>query len=522
MSQSAPAATAAGTEYRPLSVLALTGFGLALLFTLTLIVAAAVALRSGAPLILHPSLLLIPALIAGVCGLAWLRIVRSQGAQAGLKLAKAGLLITCLAVGAYLPWRIGKELAVQREAEVFADAWLAQVRRGAPHSLDSYIAFWQVLDPDRRDPRRPLDNPEYQQKLRDDPKRFRELQEYLKVRYAYGTAEKRVTLPRFLGHEVVQLISLAGDQCQVKSTGMRSWDYRTAGLGGYLVELNYEITTPEGTYEAVVTVLGSQVENQPGRHWQALLEGTALGPPEQRQLTPLGRNVLALRRDSREFVRDWVKKLSAGQLDEVYLDTRDPSERVQLRGLPRQVPVLGIGSLATHDSPGPVLANLLFLLDGRSTRPTVADRGEFRSGGLIREEGILADPSLLPQIRAALQGLFQPGSRQPAPVLGVVLSETRLTSPWSHWWQQLRKDPRLGHLFPPDPQLRFSQPFSARIPPNLIAEGVIEVGTNEPELLKAADAPGNTEIDLPLGMRPLRWRILGLQLNVARIRADDE
>jgi hypothetical protein len=520
MSQSAPAATAAATAYRPLSGLALAGFGLALLFALTLLVAAAVALRSGAPLILHPSLLLVPALIAGVCGLAWLRIVRSQGAQAGLKLAKAGLLITCVAVGAYLPWRIGKELAVQREAEAFADAWLAQVRQGAPHSLDSYIAFWQVLNPDRRDPRRPLDNPEYQKKLRDDPKRFRELQEYLKVRYAYGTAEKRVTLPRFLNHEVVQMISLAGDQCQVKSTGMRSWDYRTAGLGGYLVELNYEITTPEGNYETVVTVLGSQVENQPGRQWQALLEGTSLGPPEQRQLTPLGRSVLALRRDSREFVRDWVKKLSAGQLDEAYLDTREPSERAQLRGLPRQVPVLGIGSLATHDSPGPVLANLLFLLDGRSARPPVVDRGEFRSG-MIDDARILADPSLMPQVLGSLNSLFQPGSRQPAPVLGVVLSETRLTSPWC---SSEREPPKrtLRCLAPGASRLQFQQPFSARIAPNLIAEGTIHVGTNESELLKAIDTPGDTELDLPLGMRPLRWCILGLQLNVARIRADDE
>ncbi|MBL8799473.1 MAG: hypothetical protein JNM56_36665 [Planctomycetia bacterium] len=511
LSQPAPATASEAAEYRPLSGLALTGFGLALFFALVLLVAAVVAFRSGAPLILHPSLLLIPALAAALCGLAWLRIVRSRGTQAGLRLAKLGLLITGLAIGAYLPWRVGKELAVQREAQTFADAWLDQLRQGGPHSLDSYIAFWQVLDPDRRDPRRPLDNPDYQQKLRDDPRRLQELQEYLKVRYAYGTAEKRVTLPRFLNQEVVQLVMRAGAQCQVKSTGMRSWDYRTAGLGGYLVELNYEITTPEGVFEAVVTVLGSHIENQPGRHWQTLLEGTALGPPEHWQLTPLGRNVLALRRDSREFVRDWVKKLSAGDLEAAFLDTRDACDRPLLRSLSRQVPVMALGSLATHDSAGPVLANLLFVFDRRSTLPTVMDNGSFLSGGLIQAEDMLAEPSLRPALLDSLRGLFHPGGRQPAPVLGVVLSEARLTSPWSKTMVR-----------PGEERLLFMQPFSARVPPNLIAEGAIVVGTDEPELLQAIETPGEAAIDLPIGMRPLRWRIQSMDVHTGRIRADDE
>lgn len=509
LSQSAP--TVAATEYRPVSGLALAGFGLAALLAVALFVGAVVAFRSGAPLILHPALLLLPAIAASLCAAAWLQMVRSQGAQAGLKLAKLGLLITFLAVGAYLPWRIGKELAVQREAEAFTDAWLAHVQRSGTQPLDSYVAYWQVLDPDRRDARRPLDHPDYQQKLRDDPKRFAELQEYLKVRYAYGAAEKRITLPRFLAHELVQLIARAGDQCQIKARGMQSWDYSTAGLGGYLVEMNYDLTTPEGTFPAVATALGSHIADQPGRQWQVLLAETSLGPPGEWQLTPLGRNILALRGDSREFARDWVKKLTTGQLDEAYLDTRNPRERAQLRGLARQSPILGIGSLATHDRLGPPLADLLFTLDGRAASPCALFGQDFQTGALLHDTGLLADPSLIPVLVSSLKSLFQPDSRQPAPLLGIVLSSSRLTSPW------------LKVTEPPDePRLVFLQPFSARVPPNLIVEGAVRVGSADPGLWQVVEGAGNTELQLPLGMRPLRWQILGIDLQAGRIRADDE
>src|SRR5947209_7913674 len=80
--------------YRPLSLLALAGFLIALLYTLLVVVGALVSFLKGNPLLgplIVPLSWLLPLAGGVVSAVAWLKIQRSEGTRAGTALAVWGI-----------------------------------------------------------------------------------------------------------------------------------------------------------------------------------------------------------------------------------------------------------------------------------------------------------------------------------------------------------------------------------------------------------------------------------------------
>src|SRR5260370_15621505 len=125
-SASAAAPSAPGGEtpapYSAVSLLAILGFSLAVVYGAGLTVASLVALLQRTPLLIAWSLL-IPAAAAAVCAAAHLRIRNSEGALSGLALTRWGLGISLILGLLYVAYFTATYLAVSAQAKAFADQW---------------------------------------------------------------------------------------------------------------------------------------------------------------------------------------------------------------------------------------------------------------------------------------------------------------------------------------------------------------------------------------------------------------
>jgi hypothetical protein len=491
---------AESTSYRPLSGLAIAGFGLAVLYALGMTVLAVVALATGVPMLLDQMAIVWPVGAFAVSAAGWLQINRSEGTRAGLALARWGMLLSAVVGLCYLSWRVAKEQAVKAEAQSFADDWLARLRVFSSHDVDRYVAFWETLDPDRRDPRFPLTDPRFQEQLRQSASAVNELKEYVNVRYVFGGGDQGSRYQRFLDHELIQLMSQRGNE-EFKTEGIRSWTYLGTAQGGYQVDLNYRITTVEGSFPAVISVLSSEDPKGAGRQWQVLLEGTSLAPPAERQLSPAGKEIMALRLDSREFARDWARKLSQGLREEAFLDTRPPESRRALRALIQTGPPVTAVAVAAL-GPAGLLCRLQPLTDAEAARLLhLPDFAGFTAGALVNDDTLQADPSIKPGLAANMKVMYRPWPKGTVPSLVVADDGTHLTSRC-----QLQGD---GHA-----EVVFFQPFGIRFPSNHTCAGVIRVVLTDSNVLKALNTPAPSPVSLPIGQRGLRWRIAGIDLLV--------
>lgn len=479
--------------YRPISGWAIAGFGLALLSAAGIGIFAVVALFSGIPLLFDSTLggLLLLALLAfGLSLVGWVQITRDENIHAGLPLARGGMMLSALFGLGYLSWSTAKELAVGQESRAVTDEWLDRLKHNRSGAIDGYLAFWQMLPPEGRPPKLPLHDPRFEKQLRDQPALSKSLVDYVHIHHAFGASEQRRALyPVFCDHDLVELLSQAGDLAKIEATGLRSWTYRGKTRGGFHVEQNYEITTPEGTFPAVVSVLSS--DTPAGRLWQVLLGGTMLERGRQRQLTPLGQNVQALRLDSREFARDWVRKLSQPLREEAFLDTLPPQQRPALRLVIQKNQI----DVTTPES------------DRARLLPGFAG---FATGVLVHDEGLMADPSVRAAFGKEVRGSFAPGEPTNLWIINgptIAENDTRIASRW-----RLSPDNN-GTL-----EAVFWQPFTLQVSPDLFCEGMIRVASGDPALVTAL-SPGAGPVNLPVAQRPLRWRIAGVDLTLGTIVA---
>jgi hypothetical protein len=504
------------TSYRPLSGLAIAGFGLAVLYTLGMTIFAVVALATGVPMLLDQMAIVWPVGAFALSAAGCVQINRSEGTRAGLALARWGMLLSAIVGLCYGSWRIAKEQAVKAEAQSFAEQWLTRLRASSPYSLDSYVAFWQILDPDRRDPRFPLTDLAFEERLRQRPAGVDELTEYVKVRYVFGGSEQGSRYQPFIDHELIRLIAEAREarvpsarEAQFQSRGVRSWTYLGGKRGGYRVDLNYHITTVEGTFPAVISVLSSEGKEE-GRQWQVLLDGTGLAPPEEWHLSALGKNVSELRRGSREFARDWVRKLSQGHREEAFLDSLPPGSRPASRKLVQTAPVASAAGMAAR--PSALAAGLPALTDPEAARllwlPSFAP---FSAGACVYDQPLVADPSIQPMIRAGMHAMYRPVPPGSFPAPLVAEPGTQLLSPW-----------HLEENVPGLDDVVFRQPFGVRLLSNHVCQGFICVASSDPAVTAGVSGPTPSPVPLPAGQQPLRWRIKRMELTVGSVLAPKE
>jgi hypothetical protein len=282
-------------RYQPLSLLAVAAILASGLLTAVVVVLTAAGLYSRKP-ILEPFLIVLS--VGGVIlALAsrW-HISNSEGTRAGLGLTKIALwmsLICGLCYGAYFG---GNYFAIRKQAnDIAMKYWFEPLKEG---KVDE--AYFYTIDPVQRQNSTPRD-----------------------VAARFGD-----NLDRFRQQELILLLDRARQDAQVEPRGIRSWNKETVG---YVVNLNYLVTTREGEYDVVLTLIGSDNKDLQRREWFVQKGRETV---QGRRLTTYGRLLMELQMDGDRFMRDWLGgKSVAGREEERYLDTLPIAPELRRRKL---------------------------------------------------------------------------------------------------------------------------------------------------------------------------------------------
>jgi len=280
------------TPYRPVAPLAVAGFGLALVTVLVIGGMAVMSLWSGRPT-LSGFALVLAALGFAVSLAGFLHVRASEGTRAGGGLAKTGLALCALFGLGYGAFSLSMEAAIRLQGQRFTDQWIETLRNGQYEE-----AIRLTLRPDVRENLR----------TRDVQARFAEQLEQL----------RDGDLARAFRNWPGQVIA--------ETAGIKDWGFEE---GSYRVYQNYRLRTPEGPYDATITVAGTEGAEGGGRQWQVLMNKTGA---RQSGFTRLGVMMTEVKSEMMAFVRIWQSKLSRGETAAAYLQTLDPAERAKLAG----------------------------------------------------------------------------------------------------------------------------------------------------------------------------------------------
>jgi hypothetical protein len=320
--------------YRPLSILALVGFGLAVLYAAIVGGGGLVAFRSGSPLLLGTLMgVMLPLAAFLVSALGRWQIARSEGTRAGLPLARWGMWLSVLIGLGYLAFYAATYFAIRSDANEYTLRWFDMLRRGKFNQ-----AFLHVMEPNVRASVNP-----------DDEKQ-------MEIRFNPNMAQGRPgPLMVFRTSELVRLFQFGGQDTDVKPLGVREWEYNN---GKYRIKRIYEISSPEGSVEvaAVVTGSASTKGEFEGREWQVSLMDTNIA---KRKTTPKGEVAGYLRVQSATFITRWGQKVDEGNLEEAALDLFEPSERPRRKAVYDARAVLLTGLALPTAGDGAVPASVL-------------------------------------------------------------------------------------------------------------------------------------------------------------------
>ncbi|HEV3235601.1 MAG TPA: hypothetical protein VGZ25_01350 [Gemmataceae bacterium] len=296
-----------GRVYKPLSLLAIVGFCLALPYALFISAGALIALYVGSPYLLGGLTAILPIAAAVLCGIALVRINRSEGTLGGARLAIWGLRLSLLFGLGYWAYFIATFFAIRQQADEFSQKWLQKIANG---QLDS--AFLLIIDPKNKPPK---ENPAYP----NDPA----IRDQIEKRFnSGGGADPRGMYSRFPEQDIVRFMRLMSKDIKVEFLGSSQLEYKD----GYTVGLRYRLVGKEGSVNIKVTVQGVEGdEDSPsGRRWFVRLEQSGIdGKPE---LNFDGQRKMAICMASKQFLQEWLKYLAEGHYDRAYLDTLDPKD----------------------------------------------------------------------------------------------------------------------------------------------------------------------------------------------------
>lgn len=374
--------------YRPLSGLALASIFLAAGYALVLTVVCAVAFVAHEPVPLVVWTLIFPMAAAGLAIVARRQIRNAEGTRTGLALANAAWWISIVFGLGYVAFYVATYMAVSWQARDFTNRWFDMLRKG-----DVTAAFLQTQPPEAREG--------------DDPSNAKRL----RVRYGMPSMGKRGPLPIFQENEFVRVIQHAGADLKIDELGVNSWEHEQ---GSYRIKQSYRLTSPEGEFEAQVTVRSS--ESRSGRrNWQIWWNDAETGFVGQPQLSDFGKALQYYRHDAVRFASEWVYKRHSGNFEGAYLDTREPSER---SGLLREywarqaVAVFALaGSASASAGPDSVLTHLASVYDPELRWAScLPGFPAFAAGEIIRTDRF--DPSRKWKDEAPkdLRGIFRHGS----------------------------------------------------------------------------------------------------------------
>jgi hypothetical protein len=354
--------------YRPLSNLALAAIVLAGLYALLIAAFSVVALANSWPLFLNLWNLLVPITALVLAYVARQRIRNSEGVLSGQSLTTWAWWLSVLFGLGYAAYYFGTYLAVTWKAEDFARVWFEKIRQGKTNE-----AFWDTLDPIKRK----SDNPS-------DP-------DWMFTRHGMASGPRsKGMLSIFQDFELVRLLENKGPDVEIKFLGVKDWEY---DKGGYRVEENYRITTPEGQFNSFLALKSTDSKELEGLAWQIEMQHVPISG--HRELSPLGLTLDKWRQDSRRFANEWIMKRSAGELAG-FLDTRPASQRADLeRELHSRETLAALGAglaAATAAIESGLFGPVAWLQSDRDLRLrlTLPGYAEYTSGELVKADRFMA------------------------------------------------------------------------------------------------------------------------------------
>lgn len=331
----AAGATAAET-YRPLSLLALLGFGLAVLYSFLVLIGAAVALFGRTPWLMPGWTFLLPLVVLFVCWVAGTRIRDSEGSLTGQGFATWGIRLAILVALTYGAYYTATFFAIRGQAVEAADRFFEHLKKG-----QNEPAFLMAMGIPTKDVA-PA-----------------ELRNTIEARFntakpTPGGGAMPGAYTQFLETHYVRFIAMDGERANITLRGVNDW---THNKDGYRVVLNYHIATTMADFDLDVETMGrdSKPGEPKGRQW--LVHNPPDPSPQAIKWTPRGRETMeGIVQPAQRFATSWTERVNQNQLIEAYLDTLPPSERSRMQkgrsALPFLVaaPMAGLSALGLFDA----------------------------------------------------------------------------------------------------------------------------------------------------------------------------
>jgi hypothetical protein len=321
--------------YRPLSLLALAGFVVAVLYALAVVVGGVVALLIRIPWLMPGWTFLIPVAALIVCWLARARIRNAEGTLGGQAFTVWGLRLSVVVGLLYAAYFSLAFFAIWLQAKDCANEFFEQIKQGQTER-----AFLLGMGEDVKTVKAKSD-----EQVRDE----------VQGRFNTPAPGGPGAFTFFRRNQMVRGLEPAGGEVRTVPTGVKELEYRQ---GGYRVVLTYHVVTPLAEFEAVIETFGrdSRPGEPKGRQWQVVMQrGETYVLPASVKPTPRGEGISQSLSLARAFANSWQEKVNQGLWGEVYLDTLKPSERAPLRKgllasrLAGTAPVAGLAPLGAAD-----------------------------------------------------------------------------------------------------------------------------------------------------------------------------
>jgi hypothetical protein len=301
-------------DYKPLSLLAVAGLVVSVIYGVVLVVTALAALFKHEPFFLPGWLLAVPIGAAVLSGAALWHIQKSEGTRAGTKLAKWGLWISIVLGLCYITYHTVARKAIENQADNFMtekgpdSGFFPRLQSG-----DVNTAFLYTLTSFERTNAQP------------------DKQDKMEARYDQpNPANPKGRLTSFRDSALVRAIQQAGT-VKFEDRGVLNWTYEN---GSHKIERKYRITTDEAVYEVtfLITSLEPEAEGDK-RKWK--VEWNYQAPLEPHSRTPLGQKRIGLRQRAFDFLADpktgWFPSLRSRNGLQFYLLTLRPGERPEAK-----------------------------------------------------------------------------------------------------------------------------------------------------------------------------------------------
>jgi hypothetical protein len=300
---------AAAESYRPLSLLALAGFGIAALYALIVIVGAVIALLNRIPWLMPNWTFFIPLAALAVCWVARARIRSAEDTLSGLAFTAWGVRLSVVAALLYAAYYGFTFFAIRLQAIDRADRFFELLKQGRTEQAFLYtqglVAGGDLNEDELRDEiENRFNNPE-------------------------GPTAAPGAYSRFRRSEYVRLIEADGSAARLTCLGVTDWGYKG---DGYQVVLKYHVATSVAEFLMSVETFGRDPKpGEPkGKQWIIDLKKQTYVIKNSRKLMPRGEELAQQAQMAGDFASKWADKVNRQRWGEAYLDTQEPTRRERL------------------------------------------------------------------------------------------------------------------------------------------------------------------------------------------------